>query len=124
VVRHAQVVPLDEDALAHREFGARALLHDAGELHARHEREPPGDAVARAGDHGVLEVDRRPLDADEDIADGEIVDGQLDDGRTDHLPRLRQYICREAHRLTVEAIDAQLRHAGLGRVRSHGGAHD
>ena len=47
-----------------------------------------------------------------------------DDGGADHLPRLRQHVGREAHRITVEAHGGGPRFGCRCGVRSHDGAHD
>ena len=113
VVGHPEVVALDEHSLAGAEVGTRALLDTAGELDAGDEGKAASDPVARARDHGVLEVDGGPLDAHEDLAFGQVGFGELDDRGTDHLARLGEQVGREAHRITVEGGAAgALRRAG------------
>jgi len=118
VVRHPQVVALDQHSLAGAELRSGALLHGPGQLHPGHEREHPGHPVPRARDHGVLEVDGAPLDPDEHLAFRKVTLGELDDRGADHLARLRELVRGVAHRLTVEAIVRDPRRTPGARVRS------
>ncbi len=123
VVGDPEVVALDEHTLARAEVGTGAVLDTAGEFDAGDEGEAASDPVARARDHGVLEVDGGPLDADEDLAFGQVGFGKLDDRRTDHLARLGEQVGREAHRITVEGGAAGALRRAVHRVPSDGGHH-
>ena len=52
--------------------GSSLRHHDPGQVHSRHQGGDPGHPVAGLGDQGVLVVDGRPPDGDQDLAGGQV----------------------------------------------------
>ena len=80
-----EVVPVHDDLGASRDRGLLGGHHCPDQVDAGNERRDAGDAIAGPGDHPVLVVDGRPVDAHRDLAGRQVAEAEGPHARIDRV---------------------------------------